>query len=336
MIVDLVIYLGGEFNEQMETNEKMVLNTSLCHGGESWKCELYKDSFNFHCYTNYGTFDIITLVQEVMNLSFTEAIEFIEEYFHLGINFQRGFGRPKKKEVPIRKPIKKEVDFNEQLPEYDGSILNTFINYKPVEWIYEGISVETMEKYGIRYSIENNSIIIPHRDKDGRLVGIRERNLDKRQVEVLGRKYTPYTSFAHRLTYKHRLSMNAYGIDKNKEAISEYKKCIIFEAEKSVLKMDSVWNNNPSVAVGGSSVSLYQLNLLKELGVKDIYLSFDKEEGIKWEQKLDKICKRIYDFGFNVFIIEDVEGKYLDLKDSPIDKGEFVFLELYKNARKYN
>ena len=86
MIVDLVIYLGGEFNEQMETNEKMVLNTSLCHGGESWKCELYKDSFNFHCYTNCGTFDIITLVQEVMNLSFTEAIEFIEEYFHLDIN----------------------------------------------------------------------------------------------------------------------------------------------------------------------------------------------------------------------------------------------------------
>ena len=279
---------------------------------------------------------LFDFVMTMNNCTFVESIQFLESYFHIGMNFQRGFGRPKREEIEIKPYVRKEVDFNEQLPEYDGSILNTFINYKPVEWIYEGISVETMEKYGIRYSIENNSIIIPHRDKDGRLVGIRERNLDRRQVEVLGRKYVPYTSFAHRLTYKHRLSMNAYGIDKNKEAISEYKKCIIFEAEKSVLKMDSVWNNNPSVAVGGSSVSLYQLNLLKELGVKDIYLSFDKEEGIKWEQKLDKICKRSYDFGFNVFIIEDVEGKYLDLKDSPIDKGEFVFLELYKNARKYN
>ena len=279
---------------------------------------------------------IFDFVMTMNNCTFAESVQFLESYFHIGMNFQRGFGRPKREETEIKPYVRKEVDFNEQLPEYDGSILNTFINYKPVEWIYEGISVETMEKYEIRYSIENNSIIIPHRDKDGRLVGIRERNLDRRQVEVLGRKYTPYTSFTHRLTYKHRLSMNAYGIDKNKEVISEYKKCIIFEAEKSVLKMDSVWNNNPSVAVGGSSVSLYQLNLLKELGVKDIYLSFDKEEGEKWEQKLDKICKRIYDFGFNVFIIEDVEGKYLDLKDSPIDKGEFVFLELYKNARKYN
>ena len=279
---------------------------------------------------------LFDFVMTMNNCTFAESVQFLESYFHIGMNFQRGFGRPKREEIEIKPYVRKEVDFNEQLPEYDGSILNTFINYKPVEWIYEGISVETMEKYEIRYSIENNSIIIPHRDKDGRLVGIRERNLDKRQVEVLGRKYTPYTSFAHRLTYKHRLSMNAYGIDKNKEAISEYKKCIIFEAEKSVLKMDTIYGNNPSVAVGGSSISPYQLNLLKELGVKDIYLSFDKEEGIKWEQKLDKICKRIYDFGFNVFIIEDVEGKYLDLKDSPIDKGEFVFLELYKNARKYN
>ena len=153
---------------------------------------------------------------------------------------------------------------------------------------------------------------------------------------MFGRKYVPYTSFMHKTTYKHKLSMNLYGINFNKEAINKFNKCIIFEAEKSVLKMDSIYGeNNPSVAVGGSSISLYQLNLLKQLGVKDIYLSFDKEEGEKWRIKLDKICRRVYDFGFNVFIIEDVEGKYLNLKDSPVDRGEFVFLELYRRARKY-
>ena len=96
-----------------------------------------------------------------MDLTFAESVEFIEDYFNLNINFQKGFGRPKKKEVPIRKPIKKEIDFNEQLPQYDGSILNTFANYKAIEWIYEGISIETMNKYGIKFNIENNSIIIP-------------------------------------------------------------------------------------------------------------------------------------------------------------------------------
>ena len=124
---------------------------------------------------------LFDFVMTMNNCTFAESVQFLESYFHIGMNFQRGFGRPKREEIEIKPYVRKEVDFNEQLPEYDGSILNTFINYKPVEWIYEGISVETMEKYEIRYSIENNSIIIPHRDKDGRLVGIRERNLDKRQ-----------------------------------------------------------------------------------------------------------------------------------------------------------
>ena len=336
MIVDLTIYLGGEFNEQMETTEKMVLNTSLCHGGDSYKCELYKDSLNFHCYTNCGSFDIISLVEEVMDLSFSEAIEFIEEYFHLGIKAQRGFGKPKKREAPIRKPIKKEIDFNEQLPEYDSSILNTFIHFYPPEWLNEDISKETMDKYKIMFDIESNGIIIPHYDKDNRLVGIRERNLDKRQVEVLGRKYTPYTSFRYKKTYKHKLSLNLYGINHNKEAISQFEKCILFEAEKSVLKMDSIYHeNNPSVAGGGSSLNDYQLNLLKVNGCKKIYLAYDREEDEKWQIKLDKICDRIINFGFECYVIEDKEGKYLDLKDSPIDKGQKNFEILLKDARRY-
>ena len=129
--------------------------------------------------------------------------------------------------------------------------------------------------------------------------------------------------------------MNAYGIDKNKESIKEYKKCIIFEAEKSVLKMDSIYGNNPSVAVGGSSVSEYQLNLLKVNGCEKVYLAFDREEGEKWENKLNKICQKIVNFNLECYIIEDVEGKYLNLKESPADKGRETFEILLKEARKY-
>ncbi len=128
--------------------------------------------------------------------------------------------------------------------------------------------------------------------------------------------------------------MNAYGIDKNKESIKEYKKCIIFEAEKSVLKMDSIYGNNPSVAVGGSSVSEYQLNLLKVNGCEKVYLAFDRE-GEKWENKLNKICQKIVNFNLECYIIEDKNGKYLDLKESPADKGREIFEILLKEARKY-
>lgn len=99
--------------------------------------------------------------------------------------------------------------------------------------------------------------------------------------------------------------------------------------------MDSIYGNNPSVAVGGSSVSEYQLNLLKVNGCEKVYLAFDREEGEKWENKLNKICQKIVNFNLECYIIEDKNGKYLDLKQSPIDEGEFVFLELYRRARKY-
>ena len=49
MVVEMVEYLGGEFNTQMETDEKMVMNTSLCHDGESWTCDIFKDTLYFHC-----------------------------------------------------------------------------------------------------------------------------------------------------------------------------------------------------------------------------------------------------------------------------------------------
>ena len=336
-IVGLMVnYYGIEMKE--DTDPLAYIFATRCHHSfdeeASFKLYLYKENKTFVCYSSCGSMSLFDFVMTMNDCTFAESVQFLEEYFHIGINFQRGFGRPKREKIEIKPYVKKEVDFNERLPEYDGSILNTFINFHAVEWLEEGISHETMDKYGIKYDIETQGVVIPHYDKDSRLVGIRERNLDKRQIDM-GRKYVPYTSFTHRKTYKHRLSMNAYGIDKNKEAINEYKKCIIFEAEKSVLKMDTAYGNNPSVAVGGSSISEYQLNLLKTNGCKKIYLAFDREDGTKWENKLDKICQRIINFNLECFIIEDKEGKYLDLKMSPIDNGREVFEILLREARKY-
>ena len=337
-IVGLMVnYYGIEMKE--DTDPLAYIFATRCHHSfdeeASFKLYLYKENKTFVCYSSCGSMSLFDFVMTMNDCTFAESVQFLEEYFHIGINFQRGFGRPKREKIEIKPYVKKEVDFNEQLPQYDDNILNTFINFHAVEWLEEGISHETMDKYGIKYDIETQGVVIPHYDKDSRLVGIRERNLDKRQIDM-GRKYVPYTSFTHRKTYKHPLGKNLYGINFNKEAINKFKKCIIFEAEKSVLKMDTVYgNNNPSVSVGGSSISEYQLNLLKTNGCEKIYLAFDREDGEKWENKLDKICQRIINFGLECYVIEDKEGKYLNLKSSPIDHGKEVFEILLQGARKY-
>ena len=337
-IVGLMVnYYGIEMKE--DTDPLAYIFATRCHHSfdeeASFKLYLYKENKTFVCYSSCGSMSLFDFIMTMNDCTFAESVQFLEEYFHIGINFQRGFGRPKREKIEIKPYVKKEVDFNEQLPQYDDNILNTFINFHAVEWLEEGISHETMDKYGIKYDIETQGVVIPHYDKDSRLVGIRERNLDKRQIDM-GRKYVPYTSFTHRKTYKHPLGKNLYGINFNKEAINKFKKCIIFEAEKSVLKMDTVYgNNNPSVSVGGSSISEYQLNLLKTNGCEKIYLAFDREDGEKWENKLDKICQRIINFGLECYVIEDKEGKYLNLKSSPIDHGKEVFEILLQGARKY-
>ena len=337
-IVGLMVnYYGIEMKE--DTDPLAYIFATRCHHSfdeeASFKLYLYKENKTFVCYSSCGSMSLFDFVMTMNDCTFAESVQFLEEYFHIGINFQRGFGRPKREKIEIKPYVKKEVDFNEQLPQYDDNILNTFINFHAVEWLEEGISHETMDKYGIKYDIETQGVVIPHYDKDSRLVGIRERNLDKRQIDM-GRKYVPYTSFTHRKTYKHPLGKNLYGINFNKEAINKFKKCIIFEAEKSVLKMDTVYgNNNPSVSVGGSSISEYQLNLLKTNGCEKVYLAFDREDGEKWESKLDKICQRIVNFGLECYVIEDKEGKYLDLKSSPIDHGKEVFEILLRGVRKY-
>lgn len=107
--------------------------------------------------------------------------------------------------------------------------------------------------------------------------------------------------------------------------------------EKSCLKYASYFGkeNDISVAVCGSTFTAYQFNLLKELGVEEIIVAFDKqfqtvgdEEWKAWTKKLKQIHQR---FG-KIVQISFMFDKWdlLGYKDSPIDKGKETFLELFK------
>ena len=129
--------------------------------------------------------------------------------------------------------------------------------------------------------------------------------------------------------YKHPLSLNLYGLNKNLQAIKQNKKVFIFEAEKSVLQFESFNQPNCAVAVCGSSLNKFQLDILiRECSPDEFVICFDreKEEGDKYFNKLWKICEKYHNYG-NFSFIYDREG-LLELKDSPSDKGEDIFNKL--------
>ena len=217
---------------------------------------------------------------------------------------------------------------------------NTF--YKG--WIDEGISIPSMEKFGIEWYEYQKYIIIPHYDIDGHLVGIRRRSL---QPEDSKRKYMPL--FMTGKEFDHPLGLNLYGLYENKENIKRFKKAVIVEGEKSVLKADTYFNGKSCVvATCGFNVSDWQIRALEKLGVDTVYLGFDKDFDDKYEE-VYKADKLLYDnylrynerlrtlaqrlaLSFNVFLIKDTKG-LLDIKDSPLDKGKDVYNQLIKMAK---
>ena len=214
-----------------------------------------------------------------------------------------------------------------KLESYNEGVLDIFTKIYPIEWLNDNISKEAMDKYNILYSISQNKIIIPHYDIEGRLVGIRGRALNNWEIENVG-KYSPVQ--IEGIWYRHKLSLNLYGLYQNIENIKRNKYVFLCESEKAVLQMENFKRDNCAVAVCGSNFNKYQLNLLlKYCYPEEIIICFDKEEKKgedKYFNKLWNLCRK-YTQCCNFSFIYDREN-LINLKDSPTDKGEEIFNKL--------
>lgn len=107
--------------------------------------------------------------------------------------------------------------------------------------------------------------------------------------------------------------------------------------EKSVLLYGSYFGpeNNISVACCGSNLSVYQVQLLLDAGAEEIIIAFDRqfqERGDKEFQhltaNLTKIHNKYKSFATISFIFD--KNMITGYKDSPIDCGRDIFLQLFK------
>lgn len=332
-VIDILIDLGSE--EPSLTRDGLLFNT-ICHNGPGEgkkKLHYHIESKTFYCYTEcHNIGNIYKLVMKVKECSYVEAYEHVCSM--LGIptsSLKYGFTEQKCDNSFISKFDKKEEVI--ELPEVkDEKVLNKFWkNLFHESWIKDHISIETMKKFGIRYDIYGYRIIIPHYNENNQLIGIRCRNLDKKKVED-GKKYMPIIEDG--IMYNYLTSLNLYGFNINKHNIRKYKKVIIGEAEKFVMQHSTFYENSVSVALCGSSIHKFQIEMLIKNGVEEVILALDKEYSTKEEEEeykekiqrgfVSKLCQY-----FIVSIIWDTEN-LLDLKMSPTDRGKEVFEKLYQ------
>ncbi|MDK0581879.1 hypothetical protein [Clostridium perfringens] len=143
-IINILEHFGAEVKGKTSNSANF---TTICHGGDSHSLVYYDNSKQFICYSHsckneFGNnHSIITLVQYLESLEFSEAIRWI-------LNFLED------KDITIReKRVRKPyiaLEEKEELPIYNKEDLKIYEkNFLWSEWAEEGINYETICKYQI-------------------------------------------------------------------------------------------------------------------------------------------------------------------------------------------
>jgi len=344
-IIKLCCFLQGTDRCGYDRYEHPTFNTYLCHKGDSEdKLYYYPETKLFHCYTCGKSPDIFEVVQSTLDTDFKGALDYIVKFFNLReIGFEEVESTELTDDWDIFQKIQDYAKVEKEdvtIPPIHENLLEYFYPLAaPTEWLKDGISKDVMRYYGIRVDSALHKVIIPHRNIDGELVGIRGRSYDPIEVDA-GKKYMPVIIQGD--IYKHSLGKNLFGLFENKDTIARIKKAFVAESEKSVLQLATMYGveNCWAVATCGSSFSKEQMNLLLDLGVEEIVLGYDREfEGGKgsedttqYEEKLLKTVSPLLPY-VNVSVVMDYDH-LTPYKASPTDCGKEIFEQLYHNRIK--
>jgi len=211
-----------------------------------------------------------------------------------------------------------------------------------------------LQAFQVAYYPKRKTIILPHHNADGEIVGLYERNFSMLRQEAKAcfpdfspkdlyqfptAKYMPlYKGGQYYKNGKPCWSFpntrNLYGLHKAKAAIRETGKAIVFEGAKSVM-LAHTYGYPYAVATHTFGAHTNHIAMLMQAGAKEIILAFDKQykdnTGLEWElyeRKTKGLAERV---GAHVSVsrICDKVGLWLDYKDAPIDQGQWAFDTLF-------
>lgn len=343
-VIQLCCELQGDDTYFYDTYGNPIFNTCLHHpGGNSYKLYYFTDSKTFHCFTRGDSCDIFEIVRRAKGFDeFIDAYKFIIQFFHIKDDGSSDEIRPLTDDWNIFQTMEDFVKLSDD-EKVNKPIQENLLEYfyplaAPEEWQKDHITPEVMRYYGIRVDSALHKIIIPHRNKEGDLIGIRGRTYDPFELEE-GKKYMPV--FIQGDMYNHMLGKNLFGLFENQETIKRTKKVLIVESEKGVMQCASYYgiDNCFCVATCGSSLSQDQINLIMQLGVTDVILGYDREfqggfgdpDTEEYEKKLLKVVKPLTLY-FNTYIIMDYDH-LTPYKASCTDCGKEVLEKLMKQKK---
>lgn len=203
------------------------------------------------------------------------------------------------------------------LKTYDDSVLDKYEQVGNVRFLRDGISLDAQRFFDIRFSVEDNAIILPLHNEMGDLIGAKART-NYTPEEGDSKYYYPIPT---------QVSQTLYGYSKNYEYLYG-NDVIVVESEKSVMQGYTFGVRN-IVALGSSSVSEKQSKLLLQLQPTRIILAFD--EGLEFEQiqrNADMIKSCCSMFETEIWYWDADQDLDISPKSSPTDSGKEKFDEI--------
>lgn len=259
--------------------------------------------------------NIYNFIMEYFKVEFHQAVEILKSY--LGIEDNDEY-IPQPQIIKTLKSLnpktkhKKEIE-RKVLP---SKFMGKFEKVPILLWQEEGIKQEIMDKYFVRYDPIKETIVFPIWDNKGDMINVKARNIGKGWKELGLPKYYHLFKLG---TIDYLWGLHC--LDKV-EAIKKQKEVILFESEKSVMKLEG-WGINNAVALCNGKITDEQLKIIIQLGV-NVVLALDKDKQ-NVRQEHTNTLKR-YAKVYKIIDKTDI----LSAKDAPCDKGEKVWLRLYE------
>lgn len=277
--------------------------------------QMYSDEGNDYCL--YEIQNLFTLVQFVKGYNFPTSLRWICSVIGLEYNGEMVAYKSSKAISVIKKFKKKEIHEVEHKI-LDNSYLNQYPKCIVQEWVDEGINAETQEIFGVCIDHKYSRWKFPIHDELWNLITLKGRTF----VENFKYKNIPKYSYYPAVGNNNNI---LFGLNLTLPFIEEMNELLLFEGEKSVMKL---WSNDikNSTSMGSSLINPNFIRKIISLKCRDVVICLDKGvslEVIKAQAMKLKLFKNVY----YIYDFNDL----LKHKDSPIDQGVEVFKQLYAN-----
>lgn len=260
--------------------------------------------------------DIFSYIIQEKSVTFREVIQKTKQILNLSDDWQ-----PRQRQSlfggiynNIRRPNR-----DVELKVYDESVLDQYEQIGNLRFLRDGISLKAQEFWDIRFSVADDSIIIPAHNEYGDLVGAKAR-INREPNEEESKYFYPINFLA---------SQTLYGYSENYQYLYG-NEIIVVESEKSVMQAWDFGVRN-IVALASHSLSEKQVKLLLQLQPKRIIMAMD--EGLPFEH-IQRNADMVKNFGTmfmpEIWYWDSDQDLDVEPKSSPTDMGKEKFEEIMK------